>query len=101
MTDKIRLTEENLESISGGNEAEWDEVLSLVQSHVLKTDPDYFRDPHDPKPIESARWIYRNLPGFDGAAIGSGDLTDNDYFFTDKSPMKHAEFMEYLKNNLK
>lgn len=101
MTDKIRLTEENLESISGGNEAEWDEVTGYVQSYVLKTDPGYFRNPDDPKPIESARWLYRNLPGFDGAAIGQSDTSDNSYFFVGKSPMTHAEFMDYLKNSLK
>lgn len=99
MTGKNRLTEENLESISGGNEAQWDEVIGYVQSYVLKTDPGYFRNPDDPKPIESARWLYKNVPEFDGAAIGQSDTSGNSYFFVGKSPMSHNEFMEYLKSN--
>ena len=99
MTDKIMLTEDNLETISGGSETQWNEALAYLQQYILRTDPGYFKNPESPRLIEFARWMHDNIPGYTGAAVSRDDNGENDYFFAGRRLMSHAEFMKFLKAN--
>ena len=55
MTDKIMLTEDNLETISGGGETQWNEALAYLQQYIFRTDPGYFKNPESPRLVEFAR----------------------------------------------
>ena len=55
MTDKIMLTEDNLETISIGGETQRNEALAYLQQYILRTDPGYFKNPESPRLVEFAR----------------------------------------------
>ena len=93
--NKILLEEHILEEIAGGGYTEeWAELKSWAVRH----NPEWAdRDPSEIKDGPVIRWLFVNVPEYDGSAHHGDEPTDYFVKGQSKTVMNHEEFMALIR----
>lgn len=90
-----KLHEEELNAVSGGYDAEWDELKAWAVRH----NPEWAdRDPSTIGDGSVVRWLYMNIPEYDGSCQPGDHNGPTTYFVKNLGVniMTHEEIMNFL-----
>lgn len=93
--EKKKLHEEELNAVSGGYDAEWEELKAWAVRH----NPDWEgRDPSTVGDGAVTRWLFMNIPEYDGYCQPGDHNGPMTYFVKNLNvnTMTHEEIMSFL-----
>lgn len=92
---EVLLSEEQLADIVGGTDAEYNETMDYVRELALADPNALIYDRTKPREGELVRWMFMNIPGYGGAALGKTE-DDPIVYFVNDGCMNQEQFLEYL-----